>query len=99
METMVIINHHAGCGNGLSLSRFIPSWFQTSGTDIAGAESREEALLLARDAIAGGARIIVVAGGDGTINSILPAVAGTGATLAVIPTGSANDFARCHGIY
>ncbi len=99
METMVIINPHAGCGNRRSLHGFIPSEFRTPGTRIAGSESRKEALLLARDAIAAGARTIVVAGGDGSINSILPAVAGSGAALAVIPTGSANDFARCHGIH
>lgn len=41
-----------------------------------------------------GADLVVVGGGDGTLNGALPAVLATGATLAVLPLGTANDFAR-----
>jgi diacylglycerol kinase (ATP) len=37
---------------------------------------------------------VVVAGGDGTIAPAAAAAASSGAELAVVPTGTANDFAR-----
>lgn len=42
--------------------------------------------------------ILVVAGGDGTLNAALRVVAGSGVTLAVIPRGTFNFFARDRGI-
>ncbi len=38
--------------------------------------------------------IFVAAGGDGTVNSLVRELAGTGKTLAVLPVGSGNGFAR-----
>lgn len=37
---------------------------------------------------------VAVAGGDGTLNAIAPALLETGLPLLVLPTGSANDLAR-----
>ena len=42
--------------------------------------------------------VIAAAGGDGTVSSIAAAVARAGKTLAVIPTGTLNHFARDAGI-
>ena len=39
---------------------------------------------------------IAVAGGDGTIGSVAELAGRLGVPLAVIPTGTANDFARAH---
>jgi diacylglycerol kinase family enzyme len=47
-----------------------------------------------RDAIAGGARLIIVGGGDGTVSAAASVLAGTDATLAVLPLGTLNHFAR-----
>ncbi|MDN5859814.1 MAG: hypothetical protein L0H84_14450 [Pseudonocardia sp.] len=41
-----------------------------------------------------GAARLVVAGGDGSIGVAARAAAGAGVPLAVVPTGTANDFAR-----
>jgi diacylglycerol kinase family enzyme len=41
---------------------------------------------------------LVVAGGDGSIGLCARAAARTGVPLAVVPTGTANDFARAMGI-
>ena len=38
--------------------------------------------------------VIVVCGGDGTINEVLQAIAGTGTRLACLPAGTANVLAR-----
>jgi diacylglycerol kinase (ATP) len=48
---------------------------------------------LAADAIANGAGLIVVAGGDGTINEAAEGVAGTHVPLAILPAGTANVLA------
>lgn len=37
---------------------------------------------------------IVVAGGDGTLNQVLPTVLDAGVPVGVLPMGTANDFAR-----
>lgn len=50
------------------------------------------------DRLAGGYAVIAAAGGDGTVSSIAAAVARAGKTLAVIPTGTMNHFARDAGI-
>lgn len=49
-------------------------------------------------AIQDGVDTILVAGGDGMVNSIGAVLAGTSVALGVIPTGSGNGFARHFGI-
>lgn len=41
---------------------------------------------------------VLICGGDGTLNSALPALLSTGLPLGVLPCGTANDFARSLGI-
>ena len=48
--------------------------------------------------LAGRYAVIAAAGGDGTVSSVAAAVARAGKTLAVIPTGTMNHFARDVGI-
>ncbi len=47
-----------------------------------------------RDRVARGIRLIVAAGGDGTIHHVVQALIHTDAELAVIPIGTYNHFAR-----
>lgn len=56
------------------------------------------ALELARGAVERGAHIVVAWGGDGTVNEVASALAGTSAALAVIPAGSGNGLARMVGM-
>jgi YegS/Rv2252/BmrU family lipid kinase len=49
-------------------------------------------------AIAAGIKLIVVAGGDGTIDSVVGAMVGKDATLGIIPTGTRNNVAFNLGI-
>lgn len=51
-----------------------------------------------REAVAQGMSMIVVCGGDGTIASVARAMAGTNATLGIIPTGTQNNVALSLGI-
>jgi YegS/Rv2252/BmrU family lipid kinase len=44
------------------------------------------------------AEAVVVAGGDGSLNCVAPALLKTGLPLGILPTGTANDLARTLGI-
>jgi diacylglycerol kinase (ATP) len=56
--------------------------------------SADEALDLARRAVADGVDALVVCGGDGLVHLGVQAVARTGVPLGVIPAGTGNDVAR-----
>ncbi|HEY3311717.1 MAG TPA: diacylglycerol kinase family protein [Anaerolineales bacterium] len=49
-------------------------------------------------AIKSGIKLIVVAGGDGTIDSVVGALVGSQATLGIVPTGTRNNVAFNLGI-
>ena len=42
--------------------------------------------------------VVIVFGGDGAVHRVLASLAHTKTALLIVPTGSANDFARCLGI-
>jgi diacylglycerol kinase (ATP) len=51
-----------------------------------------------RNAVRRGIKLVVVAGGDGTIDSVAGALVGSSATLGIIPTGTRNNVAFSLGI-
>ena len=54
---------------------------------------------LAREAVAKGAKLIVVVGGDGTVNEVVNGIAGVeGVDLAIVHRGTGGDFVRTFGI-
>ena len=52
----------------------------------------------ARLAVASGARLVVAAGGDGTVRAVAAGVAHTGVEMAILPLGTANLAARNLGL-
>lgn len=52
----------------------------------------------AREAIATGADLVIVAGGDGTVREVASALSGTGVPMGVVPIGTANLLARNLGL-
>jgi YegS/Rv2252/BmrU family lipid kinase len=54
---------------------------------------------LAREAAEGGAELLLVVGGDGTLNEVVNGIAERdGVELAVLPRGTGQDFVRTYGI-
>ncbi|HYI60674.1 MAG TPA: diacylglycerol kinase family protein [Acidimicrobiales bacterium] len=61
-------------------------------------QRRDHATHLAKGAAAEGAEVVVVLGGDGTLNEAANGLAGTATALAALPGGSTNVFARTIGL-
>ena len=61
-------------------------------------EHGRDLLPVVREAVRQGIRLFVVSGGDGTVDTVAGALAGTRATLGIIPTGTQNNVALSLGI-
>ena len=66
--------------------------------EVAETTRRGHATRLARAAVRDGVDVVVVAGGDGTLNEAADGLAGTETALAPLPAGSTNVFARSIGM-
>lgn len=62
--------------------------------DISLAQSGAEVTELAQDAARGPYKVLVAAGGDGTVNTVAAAAVDSGKILGVLPLGTLNHFAR-----
>jgi diacylglycerol kinase (ATP) len=94
MSTVAVVAHAGkSFGGGLPELREVlarqgfaePLWYEVT-------KSRK-APKYARRAVADGAELIFVWGGDGMVQHCIDAVAGTGAVLAILPAGTANLLA------
>jgi diacylglycerol kinase (ATP) len=66
--------------------------------DIVETGGRGDAERLAREGAALGYRTVVAVGGDGTVAEVITGIAGTEATLGIVPFGTANQLALNLGI-
>lgn len=67
-----------------------PRWFHTTPEDPGRGQARE--------AVEAGAEVVFVCGGDGTVTSVVSALAGTDTALAVLPAGTGNLLAANLGL-
>ena len=66
------------------------SWQETSGP--------KDAINLARQAVDRGAKVVIAAGGDGTVNEVANGLLGSDVALGVLPIGTTNVWALQMGI-
>ena len=98
MKTCVVLNPKAGSVRDVDALveriRRIPK------AEVCITSKRGEAVRLARTALRKGCKMIVAAGGDGTLNEIINALGekNSGLRVGLIPLGTGNDFARTLGL-
>ena len=99
-RVVVVANPTAGRGRGGRLIGRVDRVLHEVGVphEIRVAESGEHLLQLARQAAQDGAEIVAALGGDGTVSLAANGVLGTDATLATLPSGTADDFAKSIGM-
>lgn len=99
-EIAVIINAGAGLGYDSSLVDELQRKFGAAGLAprITLAQSGEQMIEAARQALADGIRLVAAGGGDGTINCVASVLVDSGATFGVLPMGTLNHFAKDLGI-
>lgn len=90
-----IINPIAGKGNGKSVADIINANIDRNVYDCTFryTEYAGHAGVIAAEAAAKGADVVVAVGGDGTVNEIASSLSGTPTALAIIPRGSGNGLA------
>ena len=86
----------AGAGDNHNLCERLAPIFNAHhvDADLSIARSGAEVTQLAQDAARGPYKVIVAAGGDGTVNSVAAAAVDSGKILGVLPLGTLNHFAR-----
>ncbi len=96
----VLTNPTAGKGRGRQARDVVVPRFEAAGLTVRALEGRDadEALDLARAAVAEGVEGLVLVGGDGLVNLGLQATATTSTPLGIVPAGTGNDVARYVGL-
>ena len=102
MAALILINPHAAGGRARKLKHPIQAWCdalpaESEQPQIASPESIEIALALISE-LPHRTRVVVV-GGDGTLNQMLPALLHGDHEVGLVPYGSGNDCARAWGLH
>lgn len=101
MSTLILINPHAAGGRARRLLLSLNEWLTSIGLankpDVVMPESLHEAHHeIGKRPL--GSKIVVV-GGDGTLNQMLPSLLSGNHVIGLVPYGSGNDCARAWGLH
>ncbi|MUL43775.1 diacylglycerol kinase [Streptomonospora sp. PA3] len=96
----LLVNPAAGSRRGAEVAARASRRLLARGVevDVVAGRDAAETRQRARESVAAGADVLIAAGGDGMVHLALQELAGSSTALAVLPTGSGNDFARVLGI-
>jgi len=100
MQTELIYNPYGGQVAVRHELEDVVAFLSRYGWDVSWRETSEpkEAIKLARQAVENGAKVVVAAGGDGTVNEIANGLLGSDVALGVLPVGTTNVWALQMGI-
>jgi diacylglycerol kinase (ATP) len=95
----IILNPVAGRGHALRCEKKLVEYLQRAKQlfSLEHSGGPGDAIQLARQ-MSRNFDVIVAAGGDGTVNEVVSGVAGSRASVGVLPIGSGNDFGRMVGM-
>jgi YegS/Rv2252/BmrU family lipid kinase len=94
-EAALIVNTHSRRGE--ELFEAAREKLAAAGVTLRSAEAvhdPEALIATVRAAVADGAPMVIVGGGDGSLSSVVDELVGTDCVFAVLPLGTANSFAR-----
>ena len=97
-ELTVVVNPNAGRLSDQARKDVVDELRARFDVDAYSTTARDSGIGLARDLVKGGAKLVAAFGGDGHVNEVANGLAGTDATLAIIPGGTMNVFSRALGI-
>ena len=99
-SALMLINPISGTRDKNGICDLTATRLQGAGIDldIVHTQYKGHGAELASKAAEGGADIVVVAGGDGTVNEVASALLHTDTALGIIPCGSGNGLARSLGL-
>ncbi len=98
MRLLLIVNQHASTVNA-RMSKFVEGALRAEhDVEVVATRRRAHATDLAGKGAADGVDVVVVLGGDGTVNEAANGLIGTSTALAAVPGGSTNVFARTLGL-
>lgn len=95
-QLLILVNKSAGHGLSNNFERLIHKELRNSNFDykIKHSERPGHLAKLAEEGVNEGAKIILIAGGDGSVNEVINTLYSTNIKLGIIPTGSGNGLAR-----
>jgi diacylglycerol kinase (ATP) len=95
-DAVLIVNPTAGGGRGLGKLEKARRVFREGGieTELQSTTAPGEATHMARRAVEESRQLVIVCGGDGTVNEVVNGLACTQMPLAVLPAGTANVLAK-----
>jgi len=95
-RVVAIMNPKSGSAAGDAIRGALGGCFAEGESRLEVYETRdgEDLGTVVRDRLARGVDLVIAAGGDGTVSAVADALAGSGASMGILPMGTANVLAR-----
>jgi diacylglycerol kinase family enzyme len=98
LRVTLVANPHASRFSGRQRDRVVAALAAGHKLEVLQTGHPGQATELAREAVAGGAEVVAVLGGDGTVNEVVNGLRGTTAALGLLGGGRVNVVARGLGL-